>query len=198
MQVESTKVARCQHVRVNGTQCGSPALRERKYCFFHQEWRPRRVRMQREQTASRARAAVALPVLEDANSVQVALMQVLRLLLAGQIEHRTASLLLYGLQTAASNVARTRFEPERRTEVVIDRKKVAATPLGGTPWSEEEEDPDDDPPQPGDNDRMPGGITRRELRRELCRQLGLKKKKPATEGEAMPPQSQGGTEGSGP
>jgi hypothetical protein len=28
-------VPRCQHVKVNGTQCGSPALRRRRHCYFH-------------------------------------------------------------------------------------------------------------------------------------------------------------------
>jgi hypothetical protein len=27
--------SRCQHIKVNGTQCGSPALRRHKFCFFH-------------------------------------------------------------------------------------------------------------------------------------------------------------------
>ena len=31
-------IARCQHVKVNGVQCGSPALKNRKLCHFHQRW----------------------------------------------------------------------------------------------------------------------------------------------------------------
>jgi hypothetical protein len=54
-----------------------------------------------------------LPILEDANSIQVALMQGLRLLLTNQVDHRTAALLFYALQTASSNLSRTTFEPAR-------------------------------------------------------------------------------------
>ena len=32
-------IRRCQHIKVNGTQCGSPALREEKCCYFHMRWR---------------------------------------------------------------------------------------------------------------------------------------------------------------
>ena len=57
-----------------------------------------------QRRARKARAALDLPVLEDANSIQVALMQVMRLLVSAQIDHKTASLLLYALQTASSNL----------------------------------------------------------------------------------------------
>ena len=29
------EIRRCQHIRVHGAQCGSPALREEKYCYHH-------------------------------------------------------------------------------------------------------------------------------------------------------------------
>ncbi len=126
-------ILRCQHIKVNGTQCGSPALTTQRFCFFHQANRPRRVRIGRnvKQTA----AAVMLPVLEDANSIQVAVMQITRLLLAGQIDHRTAGPTLYALQIASSNLARISFEADRPTRIVIDRASVAETPLGRTPWA---------------------------------------------------------------
>jgi len=31
------EIARCQHIKINGVQCGSPALLNRKFCFFHTE-----------------------------------------------------------------------------------------------------------------------------------------------------------------
>ena len=132
-------IARCQHLKVNGTQCGSPALRNQLFCYFHQEWRQNRFEINPKSNA-RAEArpqpvAINLPVLEDANSIQVALMQVMRLLLTGEIEHRTAGLLLYAMQTASANLARTSFEPAKLTRVVIDQDSVAETPLGATQWS---------------------------------------------------------------
>jgi hypothetical protein len=67
--------------KTNGTQCGSPALRGRRYCYVHKNWREQRVRLNAKHTAH---ASITLPVLEDADSIQVALMQVLRLILAGR------------------------------------------------------------------------------------------------------------------
>ena len=87
---------RCQHLKINGNQCGSPALRRNRFCFFHKRFQDERIRL----SADRARRGVAtfvLPVLEDANANQIALMQVMRLLLSQQIDHKTASLLLYAL-----------------------------------------------------------------------------------------------------
>jgi len=126
-------IARCQHLKVNGTQCGSPALRKQRFCYFHKDWRQKRLQI--NVNIRREQRAVTLPVLEDANSIQVALMQVMRLLLTAQIEHRTAGLLLYALQTASANLARTSFEPELPTRVVIDRAAVARRPIGATAWT---------------------------------------------------------------
>lgn len=128
-------IARCEHIKVNGIQCGSPALKDRKFCFFHQRWHQKRLQIGANQ-ARRARF-IDLPVLEDANAIQVALMQGLRLLLTNQIDHRTASLLFYALQTASSNLSRTRFEP-LPTQVVIDPAGVADTNLGDQAWYREE------------------------------------------------------------
>ncbi len=78
-----------------------------------------------------------MPVLEDANSVQVSLMQIMRLILSGQVEPRTAGLLLYALQTASSNLKRTNFEPHQ-TRVIIDPSTVDQTVLGEDPWRRED------------------------------------------------------------
>ena len=140
-------VNRCQHLKVNGTQCGSPALRRRRLCFFH-------VRCQ-EQTARIAgsqfgQARFVVPLLEDANAVQLALMQVMQLLGSGQMDHRTAGLMLYALQTASVNLRNTDFEANDVMDVVIDRGTVDATCIGGSQWEEEdfdeveEEDEDED------------------------------------------------------
>jgi hypothetical protein len=45
-----------------------------------------------------------LPTLEDGNSIQMALMQVMEALLRDQIDTKVAGLLLYGLQIASSNL----------------------------------------------------------------------------------------------
>lgn len=139
---------RCQHLKINGNQCGSPALRRNRFCFFHKRFQDERIKL----SADRARRGVAtfvLPVLEDANAIQIALMQVMRLLLSQQIDHKTASLLLYALQTASTNLRMTDFKPFIQ-EVILDPRDVANTPLDAHIWDnedfeeEEEEETDAD------------------------------------------------------
>jgi hypothetical protein len=129
-------IARCQHIKVNGVQCGSPALKNRKLCHFHQRWQQGRIQLNANR-ARRSRYSLDLPILEDANSIQVALMQGLRLLLANQVDHKTAALLFYALQTASTNLSRTTFEP-RPQQVVIDPRGVPDTSLGDDAWYKEE------------------------------------------------------------
>jgi len=135
-------IARCQHIKINGVQCGSPALNHRRLCFFHHKSQQRRTLINANR-ARRSRVAFELPLLEDANSIQVALMQVMNLLLTHQIEHKTASLLLYALQTASTNLRHTQFEPAREN-VVIDPRGVADTSLGDHAWYKEEFEDDED------------------------------------------------------
>jgi hypothetical protein len=135
-------VPRCQHVKVNGTQCGSPALRSRRRCYFHDRIRRERTKIAQDVAAKRR---FDLPLLEDANSVQVALMKVIQMLGAGQLDHKTAGLMLYALQTASANLRNAEFEVEEVTHVVIDRDDVHRTCINGPQWfkedfEEEEED----------------------------------------------------------
>jgi hypothetical protein len=128
-------IARCQHLKINGTQCGSPALHRNRFCFFHKKWRDQTVRVN---ARARKNAILELPVLEDANSIQVALMQVMRLLASGQLDHKTASLLLYGLQTASFNLRHTSFEPIMKQTVIINPKNVDQAVLGEDLWEKED------------------------------------------------------------
>jgi hypothetical protein len=66
---------------------------------------------------------MTLPSLEDANSIQVALAEMFRLLATQQIDHKSAALMLYALQTASANLRMTSFEPQPTT-VVIDQECV--------------------------------------------------------------------------
>lgn len=143
---------RCQHIKVNGTQCGSPALRRNRFCYFHKRHHEERIALNADRlkaARSARRATLTLPVLEDANSIQVSLMQIMRLLITGQLDGKTAGLLLYALQTASANLRRTTFEPNRH-HVILDPATVDETLLGEYVWSdsdfddEEEEEEDEE------------------------------------------------------
>ncbi|HET6179354.1 MAG TPA: hypothetical protein VFE61_20670, partial [Candidatus Sulfotelmatobacter sp.] len=129
---------RCQHLKVNGTQCGSPALRRNRFCYFHKLYQDERIKLSADR-ARRGAATFVLPVLEDANSIQIALMQVVRLLVSQQIDHKSASLLLYALQTASTNLRMTKFDPGRH-DVILDPRHVADTQLNERVWEDEDFD----------------------------------------------------------
>jgi hypothetical protein len=131
MSTYPVTIRRCQHIKVNGIQCGSPAKRNERHCFFHEQCRlmSREINMKFSE-----HGIIKLPTLEDANSIQLGLAEVMRLLVTQQIDHRTASLLLRALRTAAANVKFTSFEP-KPTHVVIDPQSVENRPLGATAWS---------------------------------------------------------------
>jgi hypothetical protein len=131
---------RCQHLKTNGTQCGSPALRRNRFCYFHKRYQDERIRLNVDRRR-RGTATFVLPVLEDANSIQMSLMQIMRLLLTGQIEHKTASLLLYALQTASTNLRMTNFKP-LTNDVILDPRDVANTPLEEHIWEDDDFDQD--------------------------------------------------------
>jgi hypothetical protein len=130
-------VPRCQHLKVNGTQCGSPALKRNRFCFFHKRFQEEQIRLNCDRNR-RGHATFLLPVLEDANSIQIALMQIMRLLASGQMDSKIAGLLLFALQTASYNLRRTSFEPSYVKDVVIDRHTIDQTCIGGHQWSEED------------------------------------------------------------
>ena len=138
---------RCQHIKVNGTQCGSPALRRNRFCYFHKLHHEEIVELNvdrlKDARARLRKVAVTLPVLEDANSIQVSLMQIMRLIITGQIDGKTAGLLLYALQIASANLNRTNFEPYKHS-VILDPNAVSATPLGADIWDDSDFDEEED------------------------------------------------------
>ncbi len=126
---------RCQHIKVNGTLCGSPALRRNRFCYFHKLNHEERITLNADRARRRRNVTLDLPVLEDANSIQVTLMQIMRLIAAGQIDGKSAGLLLYALQTASANLPRTNFAPYLY-EMVLDPKTVSQTPIGARIWED--------------------------------------------------------------
>ena len=93
----------CDHLREDGTYCGSPAMRHRKYCYYHLRHRARRLLIARA-AARRETWSLDLPPLDDLASVQSALTQVLQAVAANLLDPRTASVMLRGLTLAANNL----------------------------------------------------------------------------------------------
>jgi hypothetical protein len=97
-------VERCQHIKVNGDRCGSPALRDRKFCHFHDRCSP--VQVDVSTSATVPPAPFFLPVLEDAPSIRLAIAQICEHLLHRRLDAKKAGVLLYAMQVASSNLDR--------------------------------------------------------------------------------------------
>ena len=120
--MSSFTAARCRHIKVSGTQCGSPALRNKIFCFYHHKNRPLPVECYSD--IEYATGEINLPFFEDAHSIQAVIRQVVQMVLQKRLERKTASLLLYALQIASSNLKRMDLEKPQPEQVVTDLEPV--------------------------------------------------------------------------
>jgi hypothetical protein len=81
-------VLTCQHVKKDGVRCGSPAMREKRYCFFHLREREHGAKRKAEYQGQRWFEAVDL---NDPKAVQRALWEVINRLLEGRIPRKRAA-----------------------------------------------------------------------------------------------------------
>jgi hypothetical protein len=121
----------CRHVRYNGIRCGSPALRQNHFCYYHHTFHTKHeplnpaidpALLEREGlTADTIRHPVIaeytgykpatpvmlnLPTLEDRDSVLLAISMVVTALGEYRIQPGHANSILFGLQLALANLAR--------------------------------------------------------------------------------------------
>jgi hypothetical protein len=97
---------RCQWVRQDGTSCRSPQMKQHIYCFAHMQMAEARTLM------------LMLPAAEDANAIQIGLMQIQKALIEDRISMKKAGLLLYSMQLALTNVGQTTFGQAKDEEMV--------------------------------------------------------------------------------
>jgi len=115
----TNEAPKCQHIKTNGTECGSPALKDNQFCYYHQHCRPATFNyrgMYHDYTASE----IHLPVFEDVHAIQFTLRQVTELIMRHKIDAKEAGLLLYALQIASSNLKRLKLDEPQPEQVVID------------------------------------------------------------------------------
>ena len=89
----------CKHFKTSGMRCGSPALKDHQFCFFH------------DRAYRNGPREFMLPLIEDPNSLHLAVQDIMRALAAQQIDTRTACALLYGCQIMQANLQRVSFSP---------------------------------------------------------------------------------------
>ncbi|MGH9532794.1 MAG: hypothetical protein ACRD2Q_10420 [Terriglobales bacterium] len=86
-------VPQCHYIKTDGRRCGSPALRQRRFCYFHYE-------------VNRPTVELGIPPLEDADSIQLALTDLARAVAQDRFDQKRAGILAYILQIAAFNLKR--------------------------------------------------------------------------------------------
>jgi hypothetical protein len=132
----SNDTRKCEHIKTNGVRCGSPALREEKFCYFHDRARrdfPHRAEAVQVAPGSSPAGpssggtALDIPFPEDADAIQYGLGKVIYGLLNGLIDHRTAGLALYALQTASGNLKNTSMF--KRAQEADEREATEPSPL---------------------------------------------------------------------
>jgi len=96
-------VRTCTHIMVTGVRCGSPALRGERFCYFHQ----RMIRGVNTPPNSRVHP---IAFLENEESIQASLMEMVNALLRGTIDIKRGELVLRALNAAVRNCRRARFK----------------------------------------------------------------------------------------
>ena len=93
----------CSHIKTNGALCHAVALKGDRFCYFH---RDARERAKRQAHNVRHYEGFALPLLEDRESIQISLHEVMLAIVKQRLDPKQAGLLLYALQIATTNALR--------------------------------------------------------------------------------------------
>ena len=100
----------CTHIKVTGVRCNGPALRGEQFCYFHQ-------RMHRGvRTPPQARLH-PIALIEDEESIQTALMEVMNALMRNTIDLKRAALILRALHIAVKNASRVKIGVQTQSAV---------------------------------------------------------------------------------
>jgi hypothetical protein len=120
----------CTHIKVTGVRCNSPALRGEQFCYFHQNAhrgvrRPKQSRLH------------PIALIEDEESIQYALMEVINALMRNTIDMKRATLIIRALHIAVKNAARVKYNVHSRDMVTeIPEYAVPPVDLDGAETSE--------------------------------------------------------------
>src|SRR5208283_4967351 len=90
----------CTQRKEDGDPCRSRALRGEKVCHYHKVMGTPKINIDNSPTGH-----TYLPVFEDAVSIQSAISDVCEMMLHRRIEPKEASILLYAMQVASTNMA---------------------------------------------------------------------------------------------
>jgi hypothetical protein len=131
-------VRRCTHIQITGHRCGSPALKQEYFCYFH----TRMIKGVQTRVDSQIHP-VAL--IENAEAIQAAIMHTIDAVLKGTIDNKRANLVLKALHIAVRNSRNVRFH-SHTDDMVREVPNYAAQYLS--------EHPELNPPEPHGDSRL--------------------------------------------
>jgi hypothetical protein len=99
-------VRRCTHIQITGHRCGSPALKQEYFCYFH----TRMIKGVQTRVDSQIHP-VAL--IENAEAIQAAIMHMIDAVLKGTIDNKRANIVLKALHIAVRNSRNVYFHIRR-------------------------------------------------------------------------------------
>ena len=95
----------CAHLKTTGVTCGAYALRDSDLCYWHHKARDCRDRRRKTNLQQDAQTSgIVLPLLEDANSVQLAIQMIAQAVADRRITRAESGSLLYSCQLAIMNL----------------------------------------------------------------------------------------------
>jgi len=118
---------RCAHIKPDGSSCGSPAVTDKKFCYWHEQAHLHHQisdgllldgadakhlpsvaggLAHRNGEPSRGSAAFEMPILEDRLGIQLGIMRVCDQLAGKSIDPYTARVMLYGLRLAQRSLGK--------------------------------------------------------------------------------------------
>jgi hypothetical protein len=127
----------CRHVHAAGHQCGSPALRNQEFCYFHHTTRRAKPPAGKFRYLD-AHEPFELPIVEDLQSALSVAAQILCRVASNDLDHQRAGKLLYNLQVIASIIdkasrhaakAGSAPKPEPLAELVADEAHGLIAPI---------------------------------------------------------------------
>ncbi len=122
----------CEHIKSGGERCGSPALRDGKYCYYHGNMRklvPKTnlfVHLWRPHPEDDPNFAYELPYPEDPDAIQIGFAQVINAVCQERMRPDHAKLILSALHGAALNL-RLKDKFARRAEKMAKQQKPPAS-----------------------------------------------------------------------
>ncbi|MGO9862289.1 MAG: hypothetical protein ACLPLR_01650 [Terriglobales bacterium] len=140
----------CAMRKWNGDPCQSPALNGERFCHYHKVMGEPKVDIDNGPSHH-----VYLHVFEDAVSIQSAISDVCEMLLHRRIEAKEASVLLYAMQVASTNMAHMNSQRAQRKLKSQKKSSAETSPIAAPPSSEASNassaasSPEPDPLPPG-------------------------------------------------